>query len=57
MTKKLKKVFTDRHIPSEERWRIPVVCDGGGVLAVPGIIARDGAFKRNGELTIKVYKK
>ena len=57
MTKKLKKVFTDKHIPSEERWQLPVICDNLGVLAVPGIIARDGAFDKFGELIIKAYKK
>ena len=60
MTKKLKRIFTDRHIPSHERGLIPVICDGDGVLAIPGIVARDGAFatkKESGEgiITIKVY--
>lgn len=62
MTKKLKRIFTDRHIPSHKRDLIPVICDDGGVLAVPGIVARDGAFvkKSTGEketITIKVYTK
>lgn len=57
VTKKLKRVFCDRHIPSHQRDRLPVVCDDAGVLAIPGIIARDGAFNKKGDLTIKIYNK
>lgn len=57
MTKKLKRVFSDKHIPSHKRDLLPVICDEQGVLAVPGIIARDGAFDKRGELVIKVYSK
>lgn len=57
MTKKLKRVFADLHIPSHKRTSLPVICDGLGVVAVPGIIARDGAFDKKGDLTIKVYIK
>lgn len=60
MTKKLKRIFTDRHIPSHERGLIPVICDEDGVLAIPGIVARDGAFASKNQreddiITIKVY--
>ena len=55
MTKKLKRVFADLHIPSHKRDFIPVVCDEKGVLAVPGIIARDDAFDKKGNLIIKTY--
>jgi len=62
MTKKIKRIFADRHIPSHKRDLIPLVCDGEGVLAIPGIVARDGAFVKksqsdNETITIKVYKK
>lgn len=57
VTKKLKRVFCDKHIPSHERPRLPVICDENGVLAVPGIVARDGAFNKRGDLTIKTYIK
>jgi tRNA(Ile)-lysidine synthase len=30
MTRKLKKVYNDKHIPPEERALLPVVCDNGG---------------------------
>lgn len=57
VTKKLKKVFTDKHIPSHERNKIPVICDSKGVVAIPGIIVRDGAFDKKGDITIIVYEK
>lgn len=56
MTKKLKRVFCDRHIPSHLRDEIPVICDEAGIVSVPGIINRDGAFDRCGKLKIRVYK-
>lgn len=57
MIKKLKRIFTDRHIPSQNRQSLPVICDDMGVLAVPGIVARDGAFDKHGKLVIKAYNK
>lgn len=55
ITKKLKKVFTDLHIPSHIRPLLPVICDDLGVLAVPGIVARDKAFDKKGDIIIRVY--
>lgn len=55
ITKKLKKVFTDLHIPSHLRPLLPVICDDLGVLAVPGIVARDKAFDKKGDINIRVY--
>jgi tRNA(Ile)-lysidine synthetase-like protein len=52
ITKKLKKVFTDLHIPSHIRPLLPVICDDLGVLAVPGIVARDKAFDKKGDIII-----
>ena len=57
ITKKLKRVLADLHIPSHERKKLPVICDSKGVLTVPGIIARDGAFNKKGDLNIKIYIK
>ena len=41
MSHKLKKVFNDRNIPPYERDNIPVICDGDGILWVPGLPLRD----------------
>ena len=54
-TKKLKRVLADRHIPSHIRPTLPVICDGNGVVAIAGIIARDGAFNKKGDLEIITY--
>ena len=56
MTKKLKRVFCDRHIPSHLRDMFPVICDDIGIVTVPGVINRDGATVRDGGLKIKIYK-
>ena len=36
-TRSLKKLFIDRKIPAALRNRIPVICDGKGILGVYGI--------------------
>lgn len=63
MTKKLKRILSDRHVPSHKRDLVPVICDEAGVLAIPGMVARDGAFCKNGEkekkniITINIYSR
>ena len=57
MTKKLKTVFCDKHIPSHYRDKIPLICDDNGILYIPTIAVRDGAKSKNAQSTIKVYKK
>jgi tRNA(Ile)-lysidine synthase len=47
MTHKLKKLFNDKSIPSENRSLIPVICDGDGILWVPGFSVRDGGNKNS----------
>ena len=41
MTKSLKKLFSERKIPSAERRFFPVVCDSSGIVAVCGICVAD----------------
>ena len=57
MTKKLKTVFCDKHIPSHHRDKIPLICDNNGILYIPTIAVRDGAKSKNAQSVIKVYKK
>ncbi len=45
MTRKLKKIFNDKNIPPRERHKIPIICDGSGILWVPGFPVRDGGRK------------
>lgn len=56
MTKKLKTIFCDRHIPSHHRDKIPLICDEKGILYIPAIATRDGAKSKNAETVIKIYK-
>lgn len=57
MTKKLKTIFCDKHIPSHHRDKIPLICDETGILYIPTIATRDGAKGKNAETLIKVYKR
>ena len=56
MTKKLKKLFYDKQIPSHKRDKIPVICDDNGVLYVPSVVVRDGVKNSKGNTQIKVFK-
>lgn len=56
MTKKLKRVFSDLHIPSHKRDKLPIICDEDGVLCVPEIIARDGVLLKKDGIIINIYK-
>ena len=40
MTRKLKKIYNDRNIPSFLRDLIPIICDKNGILWVPGLPLR-----------------
>lgn len=55
MHKSLKKLMCDKKVPLELRARLPVICDGEGILAVPMIGVRDGARaqKQNGDTAIR----
>ena len=54
LSKKLKKIFCERKIPSHKRNKIPLICDDDGIVAIPNIAIRDGA---GGEgIVIKIYK-
>ena len=58
MTKKLKRIFCDMHIPSHLRNEIPIVEDDLGIVLVGGILIRDGCRPVRGkeDLTIQFYK-
>ena len=50
MTRKLKKLLNAAGLPVSERNKIPVVCDGEGILWVPHFGVRDGAgAKKDGK--------
>ncbi len=54
LTKKIKKLFCEKKIPSHKRNKIPLICDENGIVAIPNVATRDGA-KGEG-ITIKFYK-
>ena len=56
MTKKLKTILCDKHIPSHRRDKIPVILDENGIVYVPTIVTRDGAKNKNGNTCVKIYK-
>ena len=43
MTRKVKKLFSEKKIPVNERESGPVVCDRDGIVWIPGFPLRDGA--------------
>ena len=43
MHKEVRRLFSDARIPPGERDSYPLLCDGNGILAIPGIAVRDGA--------------
>ena len=58
MTHKLKKMFSDQKIPKRMRTRLPVLCDGSGILWVPGFGVRDdGASSQNTLTAVYVAQK
>lgn len=54
MTRRLKKLLSGIHMPSEQRERLPVICDGDGILWVPGFPVRDGSASESGTRTLHI---
>ena len=51
--KSIKKLLCDKKIPLEIRYRLPVICDGEGVIAVPHLATADKAQTKGGDLKLK----
>jgi len=43
MTRKMRKLMNEKNIAAQSRDRWPVICDGAGILWVPGVCSRDQA--------------
>ncbi len=53
MHKSVKKLMCDKKIPIELRPRIPVICDGDGIIAIPMLGIRDGCKPRgDGDISV-----
>ena len=50
----LKKLFCDLGVPRHLRDRLPLLCDGEGILFVPGVGVRDGAVPTGCEQALTV---
>ncbi len=56
VTKKVKKILSERKIPSHLRDKIPLICDSEGIVAIPEILVRDGCVSKDDSTVIKLYK-
>ncbi len=58
MTRRVKRLFSDKKIPEDKRNTVPLICDGDGILYIPGFRVRDGAAETcDAPLWITIYKK
>ena len=55
MTKRLKQLFVDNHIPSHMRDKIPLICLDDNIICVPNIALADGY--KGDDFIIKIFKK
>lgn len=55
MTKKVKKLFVDKHIPSHLRDRIPLILNGGEIICVPGVCTADTYSGK--DYTVTIFEK
>lgn len=54
MRRKVKKLFIDKKMTSEEKSLIPIICDGDGILWIPGFPPRDGTASPDDENSVTV---
>jgi len=54
MTKRIKRILCDKHIPSHLRDRIPIICDERGIVALGNLCVRDGCKCNNNDEKIKI---
>ena len=57
ITRKLKKLFNDKKIPTSERNKLPIICDSKGIVWVMGFGVRDDEPQYKTERWLTVYKK
>lgn len=57
MNKLTKKLYCEHKIPLDERNILPVFCDDGGIVWIPGLAVRDGAAAPDGKTSgvIHIY--
>lgn len=55
VNKSLKKLLTDLHVPLSLRYRLPVIVDESGIVAVPFAAIRDGAESKDKQNCKKLH--
>ena len=55
MTRRVKKLMNEAKIPPESRGRLPVLCDDGGILWIPGLPCRDSAAETPDEISFTYF--
>lgn len=57
MTRKVKKLLSEKHIPLHIRDRLPIIEDEAGILWIPGFPPRDGtSFKGSGNAVTFIFR-
>ena len=57
MHKSVKKLFCDKKIPLDLRGRLPIICDGDGIVAIPLVAIRDGCkAKKDGSAIAIIFR-
>lgn len=58
MTRKVKKLLSEKHLPEKARNCLPILADDDGILYLPGFPVREGAEgKASDDLTVFLYSK
>lgn len=52
MTKRVRRLLAERGLPPGERYLYPIICDGSGILWIPGVATRDGGLPSGGGLLL-----
>ena len=54
INKNVKKLLCDKKIPLDIRYRLPILCDDNGIVAVPLAAVRDGVTSRDKESALQI---
>ena len=57
INRRVKKLFCDKKLTEDEKRRIPIICDNGGIVWIPGFGVRDDfVTDKTNSKWITVYK-
>ena len=55
VSKSVKKLMCDQKIPLELRYRLPVICDDNGIVAIPMCAQRDGSLNKGNNSMVLLF--